>query len=217
MPYVNEDLKNESGQWILQWGAGGEFFMTRLGRLHNNMTQRANKVGSYQNKFSKSYSGVEVSDEFKDPQKFCEWAVRQIGYGLGYALDKDLLVPGNRVYCAERCVFLPIKLNTLITVSNRKGDGLIGAYRDKRSKVWRSQITVDGETRQLGKFATEYEAHEVYCAHKEALVRELAMQYRDTIDPRAFNALMEWKVQRQVDNQILEVENSSDERLELTS
>lgn len=195
MAFVNEDLKNESGQWILQWGKDGEFFMTRLGRLHNNMTQRANKGKSFQTTNS-CYAGVGVSDEFKDPQAFCDWAVKQVGYGLGYQLDKDLLKPGNRVYCPEWCVFLPGRINTLIADTGRRTEGLKGAYFDKRKGDWFSQLTVNGKTRGLGRFKTEQEAHEVYCAHKEALVREYAMQYRDTIDPRAFSALMLWTVDK---------------------
>lgn len=203
MKFCNEDLKDESGKWIASFDCGVQ---TRLGRLFNNVQQRAKVGGSFQRRW-KIYEGVSISEEFSDFQRFCNWCVQQAGWGLGYDLDKDLLKPGNTVYCPEHCVFLPRVLN--LHIASREGRYLPGAvlFKTKGGKErWIAQAGGGGTTRYLGRYATEQEAHEVYCANKEALVKELANQYRDTIDPRAFDALMEWKVDRN-----LNVENS-DER-----
>lgn len=47
-------------------------------------------------------------------------------------------------------------------------DGLKGVHWDKERKLWRSQIWARGKRHQLGRFATEEEAHAAYCeaAHR---------------------------------------------------
>lgn len=112
------DFKSRAGYWILRFQRNADFIQTRLGKLHNNMISRATMGGSVQAKFNKSYSGTTASPLFQDPQTFCDWAVKQKGWGLGWQLDKDLLGSDNGHYSEDTCVFLPRQVNTLI---NRRG------------------------------------------------------------------------------------------------
>lgn len=193
MRYLDEDIRDASGKWVLSKRIDGTQFQTRIGRLYNNVNQRARAGGSYQQKWE-HYVGVDIAESFKDPQWFGDWCVRQIGWGLGYDLDKDLLAPGNRVYCPKLCVFVPHRINLGIATTGRKGSRLRGAYYNKKRDKWFAQVIVDKQVRLISIEDTEQQAHEAYCDYKEAWVKELATQYRDTIDPRAFNALMQWKV-----------------------
>jgi hypothetical protein len=192
---VNEDIKQD-GKWVLQWTDPVRgFLQSRLGALHNRMTQRG-KPGSAVQQQSKAYEGVTVHPYFKDPQKFCDWVVSQPGWGLGYNLDKDLLVPGNRQYGPDVCCFLPAIINTAIIQPKK------GAYRRKAADgTWTVYIGINcqGLKTQLIQrgYATEDEAIAAYKDHREAFVKRLAQHFKPTISNRAYQALMTWELQIQ--------------------
>jgi HNH endonuclease len=61
--------------------------------------------------------------------------------------------------------------------ANTKGrgiSGLKGAYWDVSRNKWRSQITYQGKTINLGRFASAEEAHAAYMVKAKALFREFA-------------------------------------------
>lgn len=187
----NTDFKVD-GKWVLRTGHQGKFMQTRLGVLHNNMTQRCKVGGRLQTYHSPFYSGVICSEEFADPQRFCDWAVDQVGWGNpGWQLDKDLLVPGNRVYSAETCVFLPQEVNAGI-IQPGWGKYLPGTWPEY--KRWRSALKIKKQGVYLGTYHTELEAHQAYCEFRELHVAMLADKWRNEIDPRAYAALLNWKV-----------------------
>lgn len=130
------DFKDRDGKWVLRFRAGrgpnAAFVQTRLGKLHNNMTQRAKAGGSVQDVHNTTYKGVGLSELFADPQRFCDWVVQQAGWGLGWQLDKDLLAPDNRMYSEDNCIFLPRRLNSAIAISKdaRSVRRLAEAYKD---------------------------------------------------------------------------------------
>jgi hypothetical protein len=194
MNVLDADFKDRDGNWVLRFRYAGKFIQTRLGRLHNNLVQRANKSGAVQNKFAKAYNGVSVSGEFLNPQLFCDWAVAQKGWGLGYHLDKDLLQGGNRLYCPNLCVFLPKEINYQIRPKYLQNGRKLGVYFGEKAGKFFSALGIEGKDVFLGCFKTEDEAHEVYCKAKENYVKILAEKYKETIDGRAYDALMSWKV-----------------------
>lgn len=190
MPVIDVDFKDRNGKWVLRTRQNEEFIQTRLGRLHNNVTQRAKKQGSYQ-AIHNTYEGVTISELFQDAQKFCDWVVEQPGWGLGYSLDKDLLIPGNREYSETSCVFLPNCIN--VTIQKSRKNGTLGAYKSSRyDSRWFSKADTIGGLVYLGTFPTAESASEAYVEFKELYVKTLAEKYKSTIDPRAFDALMSW-------------------------
>lgn len=46
-------------------------------------------------------------------------------YIKGYALDKDILIKGNKVYSPETCCFVPYEINTLVTNRKNGRNGII--------------------------------------------------------------------------------------------
>ena len=51
-----------------------------------------------------------------------------------------------------------------------------------------------GKQEYLGLFKTELEAFNAYKVAKEAFVKEQANKFKSQIDPRAYNALMNYEV-----------------------
>ena len=163
--------------------------------LWHNMLQRC--YNGYFKKKRPTYEGCEVSDKFKSYEYFYEWCQKQIGFdNQGWQLDKDLLVKGNKVYSEDSCVFLPQEINSLLVKSNAsRGEHLIGVCWDKAKKAFKAQVRKNkGKSEHLGLFKTEIEAFNVYKTAKESYLKEQANEWKSQIDDRAYNALMNYKV-----------------------
>lgn len=144
-----------------------------------------------------SYEGCSVSENFKSFDYFYEWCQEQIGFEIkGFALDKDILVKGNKLYSEDTCVFVPKAVNQLlITKSSCRGEYLIGVSFEKSRSKFVSKCSIGNRnSHNLGRFATEIEAFQTYKTFKEAYIKQVAEQYKSQIDPRAYKALIEYEV-----------------------
>ena len=144
-----------------------------------------------------TYIDCEVSDNFKSYEYFYEWCNNQVGFSnQGWQLDKDLLVKGNKVYSEDSCVFLPQEINKVLTKSDKtRGKHPIGVSWHKRDKAFMAKVSKSkGKPEWLGYFNTELEAYNAYKIAKEAFIKEQANKFKSQIDPRAYNALMNYEV-----------------------
>ena len=151
---------------------------------------------TYQKK-KPTYKSCKVSDNFKSYEYFYEWCHKQVGFdNKGWQLDKDLLIKGNKVYSETTCVFIPSEINLLLIKSTAsRGEHLIGVCWDKAKKAFIAQVNKNkGKQEHLGLFNTEIEAYNAYKTAKEAFVKEQAEKWKGQIDPRAYEALMKYKV-----------------------
>ena len=145
-----------------------------------------------------TYIDCEVSDKFKSYEYFYEWCNKQIGFNnKGWHLDKDLLIKGNKVYSENSCVFIPHAINSLlIKCDASRGEHLIGVCWNKKDNAFVAHVGKSkGKREYLGLFNTEIEAFNAYKIAKEAFVKEQANEWKDQIDPRAYEALMNYTVE----------------------
>ncbi len=169
--------------------------LTKEYDLWQNMLRRC-----YSDKYQKkrpTYIGCEVSDNFKSYEYFYDWCHKQVGFdNKGWQLDKDLLIKGNKVYSEDSCVFIPQEVNTLLTKStSSRGEHLIGVSWHKRDKAFVAMVSRNkGQPEYLGLFKTEIEAFNAYKEAKESFVKEQANRWKDKIDIRAYNALMNYEI-----------------------
>ena len=164
--------------------------------LWQNMFQRC--YSTTLKKRNPTYEGCEVSNNFKYFEYFYEWCHKQIGFNNeGWQLDKDLLIKGNKVYSEDFCVFIPSDINLLLTKSTAsRGEYLIGVSWCKTNKAFKAQVSRSkGKSEYLGLFKTEIEAFNAYKIAKESFVKELANKWKDKIDERAYQALMNYTVE----------------------
>lgn len=187
------DFKDSNGSWVYRFQDGEVRYFTNAGMLYHGMRQRCNVNGSKQ-KASPLYSGC--TTDFVDFQDFANWCQAQVGYNEGYQLDKDLLVRGNKRYGKDTLVFIPQEINKLFTKRTRfRGDLPIGVTAEKGGNTYKASFTRGGKKVNLGNFKTSLEAFEVYKSAKEAYIKQQAEKWRDKIDPRAYNALMNYTVE----------------------
>lgn len=142
-----------------------------------------------------TYIGCSVADEWLDYQKFAEWFSNHEYSNYNYHLDKDLLLPGNKIYAPDRCAFVPRQLNNLLNGNSAvRGQYLQGVSFNKGNNKFVAQIRIDGKNQHLGYFDCPQEAHGAYKTAKEAYVKEKALEWRDRIADEVYDALMRWEL-----------------------
>lgn len=147
-----------------------------------------------------SYSDCTVSENFKKYSYFYEWVNKQVGFnsvddiGNPFHLDKDLLIKGNKIYGDDTCVFLPLEINVVLAIKDSKHKKFHVGVR-KSANRYEATCCINGKLVYLGAFDTELEAFNAYKEAKENYLKELANKWKDKIDPRAYEALMNYQVE----------------------
>ena len=149
-------------------------------------------------KKSPTYTDCSVSEKFKYYPYFQEWCNKQIGFNEdGWHLDKDILIKGNKVYSEDTCCFVPQEINGLfIKRDAARGDLPIGVWFDKQKGKYKADVSVGRKKRKrLGSFSTPEEAFQIYKEAKEDYIKEVANKWKDQIEPRVYEALMNYQVE----------------------
>ena len=138
-----------------------------------------------------------MSDNFKYYPYFKNWCSKQVGFGnKGWQLDKDILIKGNKIYSEDTCCFVPAEINSLFIKCDRsRGEYPIGVNYHKRDRKYVAKISRFKEDIHLGYFYTPDEAFNAYKEAKEAYIKEVANKWKDQIDLRVYEALMNYQVE----------------------
>lgn len=146
-----------------------------------------------------AYKDVTCCDEWLSFGSFLAWCNKETGYsGLpeGFQLDKDIIIKGNKVYSPEACSFVPRNVNMLLNDNGAsRGNLPIGVSLCKRDGGFNANIKCWGRKCFLGRHDTPEAAFAAYKIAKEAHVKIVATQHRDSIKPAVYEALMNWKVE----------------------
>ena len=156
--------------------------------IHRTLTDSYNKHMT-----RNPYEDVTLCEEWYNFQVFCKFVNENKYYRRGFQLDKDLLIKGNKHYSPETCCFLPQVINGVISINYETENGLPVGVNPKYD-YYEAAISYRGKRKRIGKYKTPEEASAAYVEAKEAYVKELALEWKDKIEPRAFEALMNWTV-----------------------
>lgn len=141
-----------------------------------------------------TYKDCEVDEKWFCFQTFAEWFT--CNYVEGYHLDKDILLKGNKVYSEKTCFFIPPRINTLLIKSKSiRGEYPIGVSFNKRINKYSATCHIDKKRKHLGYFDTPEQAFNAYKIAKEAEIKRLAEEYKDKIDLRVYDALINYQVE----------------------
>jgi hypothetical protein len=188
------NLKKDE-RWVRSFCKNYKQQYTQSGRVWEDMKLRCTLDSSQQRKFPK-YIGCTMSKNFEDFQFFVEWHMAQIGFGLpGYHIDKDMLVPGNKLYSENTCVLIPAALNTF-AVYHDASRGLypVGVSLHGSGK-FSATVAINGKSKHLGLFTTPEKAFERYKTIKEKLAKEWyerLLNKEFAVDARVIDAMKNW-------------------------
>ena len=123
-----------------------------------------------------SYAGCIVSPKWHKFMDFRAWMMDQDWENN--ELDKDIRIPGNKIYGPESACFVSREVNSLISSGNR-GEFPSGVSTDGRKNKFISRISTKGKVYALGTFASIDEAEFVYLKEKAAYMGEVAQRHPD--------------------------------------
>ena len=137
-----------------------------------------------------TYSDVFVCGEWKFFSNFKLWF--DAHYIEGWALDKDILIKGNKVYSPDTCCFVPQEINNLITKRFKyKGNGIRGIH--KRGNTEAYQVSV--ARKYIGNFYSEIDAFNAFKNEKEKYIKQMANKWKDKLNHRVYEALYNYKIE----------------------
>lgn len=136
------------------------------------------------------YARVSVDKDWYNFQVFATWHRAQISsssssnYNGKLCLDKDIL-SDDFVYSAATCCVVPYMINNLV-ISKYGGKLLPGVVPSAQN----GYRVVPGYACSNIRFISETEAHLAYVEAKSNKIREVAVEYKEYLSPKVFNALM---------------------------
>lgn len=170
--------------------------MTKMYYVYCDMFKRCYSENS--RKKNKTYIDCKVGDNFRCYQDFGDWFEENYKpeYMKGWALDKDILFKGNKIYSPETCCFVPREINNLfIKCKNIRGDYPIGVFYSKSNGKFEANCMINGNQMPLGTFDTPEEAFQAYKVAKELNIKRVANKYRGQITEQCYWALMNYEVE----------------------
>ncbi len=143
-----------------------------------------------------AYLDCTISGNFQNFEFFLGWYRNQSGSNLGWEIDKDLLIRGNRQYGENTCILLPKEINmALSSQKSSRGDLPRGVTYDKNSGKYSTKCSMgNNKQKYLGRFDCPIDAFNAYKKFKELLLKSLAFKYKKWLDPRAYDTLMSYEI-----------------------
>lgn len=152
------------------------------------------RVGS-DNPDLSAYADCTISEEWQNFQTFADFYYACRYNEDEWELDKDILVPHNRVYGVEFCVFVPKEINLFIQFNRTKSSALPTGVREApQPNTWTTSIKVDGKSKHLGTFYSIESAYFAYKLAKEKEAVRIARKWESYVDPRVTESLLNFKV-----------------------
>lgn len=137
---------------------------------------------------TKSYVDCEVCEKWYNFQNFAKW------YHDNYyecdgrlQVDKDILIPGNRIYSPDNCLLIPQKINVLfINKPNNRGlpNGIKKCVHGYSAKY---------NHNELGVYITLEEAYSVYTQKKKEEIIKVANEYKSIIPCKVYDAIISYE------------------------
>jgi hypothetical protein len=139
-----------------------------------------------------TYLGCSVAEEWHNFQVFSEWYEENHNSEImqGFALDKDILKKGNKIYSSETCCFVPEDINNLFIKPNRKTKSLPQGVSARNGR-YRAYLG----SSHLGVFDTIEEAFQAYKTAKEEHIKEMADEWKDRIAENVHQAMYNWTIE----------------------
>lgn len=168
-------------------------------RTWSDMLRRCYDEAQSDNPRFMMYSDCYVADCWKLCSNFGNWAGDQKGfYEKDSRLDKDILIPNNKIYSPEACCFVPNEINMSLTLREKaRGSlplGIVGTKNKKKGVVYLVRVRRGDLPRISGNFYDLDEAKEFYIKTKLNHLSYLADKYESVLDSKVFLRLKNYQL-----------------------
>lgn len=143
-----------------------------------------------------TYKDVTVCEEWHNFQNFAAWFEENYDPEVmeGWHLDKDIICKDCKIYSPETCAFVPQEINKLFIKSkSRRGELPIGVRQVKGGKFG-AYFTKNNRQVYLGRYESPISAFDAYKSAKEKRIKELAEVWKEKIDFKLYEAMINHKV-----------------------
>lgn len=210
----NGNIKNPNFPSVCGIGIVGDKYPTCVN--YNRVKEYSRWNGIIQRCFNEkekekhpAYKNVTCCKEWLYYPNFYEWLHLQENFDKWYnndmwAVDKDILVRGNKIYSPETCCLVPQYVNSLfVKQESSRRDLPIGIHYNKKSQRYRAIISMrtrNGKQYDMecGQFPTPEEAFYLgYKPTKENYIKHVAQEEYDkgNITKRCYEAMMNYQVE----------------------
>ena len=180
-----------------------EGIMTKEYDAWHNMLKRC-----YDNKWKEKhpcYENVICCEEWLLYENFYEWLHNQENFdrwlnGDRWALDKDILVKGNKIYSPKTCCLVPNNINQMFVKTDKKINDLpigVSRFKDKFDAYCKNPLIRNGHNKYIGRFSTPEKASLAYKLYKENLIKEVAkIEFnKGNITKGCYDAMINYEVE----------------------
>ena len=137
-----------------------------------------------------TYIGCTVDDEWLKFSIYRKWWVNNSVDG--WHLDKDFILPGNKHYSKENCIFIPHWLSAIVSGhESKRGEFPIGVTYDKRYGLYVARCfdPRDGKKKYIGGFVDPESAALAYKERKLFYIDAIRDRI-DAIDKRLYYGIV---------------------------
>ena len=183
--FINLEIKNPYYPSVFEVGITGNKYPTKISgkhvaeyaAWHNIISRSYNKKDKRKNP---TYKDVTCCNEWLHYENFYEWLHRQGNFdkwlnGDKWAVDKDILNKGNKIYSPENCCLVPQNVNGLFVKNNTSRNDLpIGVIKSGTGFQVHCSNPLTYKYENLGIYPTMTEAFLVYKKRKEEIIKLVA-------------------------------------------
>ena len=201
-------VKNPYFKSVLGVGMIGNKYPTKVNNKHTKeyIAWRSMLVRCYDPEYKQNfptYEDVTCCEEWLYFENFYEWLHIQGNFnkwlnGNKWAVDKDILVKGNKVYSPDKCCLVPYEINALfVRQSSSRGDLPIGVHERKYGYQAICNNPCTHKAEAIGRRKTIEETFDIYKSYKEHLIRQVAQEEyaKGNIIKRCYDAMMNYQVE----------------------
>lgn len=169
----------------------------------HNIMQRCFSEGL--KKKQPTYQDVTVCNEWLNYENFYEWLHSQPNFekwlnGKRWAIDKDILNKGNKIYSPDNCCLIPQNVNCLFLKREAdRGKYPIGVrYKDGNGFLASCHNPFTNKNEKIGSYSTPEKAFYLgYKPYKEDIIKRVAQIEFDSnnITEECYRAMMNYEVE----------------------
>lgn len=156
-----------------------------------------------------TYKDVTCCEDWLCYENFVDWIISQDNYDVWlnnkqWALDKDIIKKGNKIYSPETCCLVPKRINNLFVknTTERKDNYPVGVYFNYESQRYQAQVSTlrnnKNYRRNCGYYPTPEDAFYLgYKPYKEKYIQRIAQEEYElgNITKACYEAMMNYQVE----------------------